>query len=101
MRIERIGRILAGEVDGTAVIRPRERATVPPPAARLRSHSPPTNPGRFSAPARAIQELAGHADITTTQRYMHRSPAALDQAIKLLEGPGREFRGDMGETRQA
>ena len=53
------------------------------------------------APARAIQELAGHADITTTQRYMHLSPAALDQAIKLLEGPGCENRGDMGETRRA
>ena len=39
------------------------------------------------APARAIQELAGHADLTMTQRYMHLSPAALDAAIKLLDEP--------------
>lgn len=37
------------------------------------------------APARAIQELAGHADLTMTQRYMHLSPAALDAAIRLLD----------------
>jgi integrase len=37
------------------------------------------------APARAIQELAGHQDLVTTQRYMHLSPAALDSAIRLLD----------------
>ena len=37
------------------------------------------------APARTIQELAGHQDLGTTQRYMHLSPAALDAAIRLLE----------------
>src|SRR2546425_1344185 len=39
------------------------------------------------APARAIQELAGHQDLATTQRYMHLSPAALDTAIRLLDAP--------------
>jgi integrase len=39
------------------------------------------------APARAIQELAGHKDLKTTQRYMHLSPAAVESAIRLLEQP--------------
>jgi site-specific recombinase XerD len=54
------------------------------------------------APARAIQELAGHQDLTTTQRYMHLGPAALDNAIRLLDGGGvtRSF-GDILETRMA
>ncbi len=51
------------------------------------------------APARAIQELAGHQEIGTTQRYMHLTPAALDAAIRLLESPGVPLqRGDMLET---
>ena len=54
------------------------------------------------APARAIQELAGHKDLLMTQRYMHLSPAALDAAIRLLEQPAgawvaRDF-GDIVET---
>ncbi len=36
------------------------------------------------APAKAIQELAGHADLTTTLRYMHLSPSARQGAIALL-----------------
>ena len=51
------------------------------------------------APARAIQELAGHQDLTTTQRYMQLSPAALDSAIQLLDSSGiHHTRGDILET---
>ena len=39
-------------------------------------------------PARTIQKLARHKDLATTQRYMHLSPNATDQGIKMLE----EFR---------
>ena len=60
------------------------------------------------APARAIQELAGHRDIGTTQRYMHLSPAALDAAIRLLldpfgdDGPlGRVVVAKVGEAEMA
>jgi site-specific recombinase XerD len=40
------------------------------------------------APARAIQELAGHQELGTTQRYMHLSPAAIESAIRLLDVAG-------------
>ena len=62
------------------------------------------------APARAIQGLAEHQDLSTTQRYMHLSPAAIEGAIRLLEmrGPaeaGRHVltggRGDILETADA
>ena len=35
----------------------------------------------------AIQALAGHQELSMTQRYMHVSPAALDEAIRLLDSP--------------
>jgi integrase len=37
-------------------------------------------------PAKAIQELAGHADLKTTLRYMHLSPANRSTAMAALEG---------------
>ena len=51
------------------------------------------------APARAIQELAGHQDLATTQRYMHLSPAAIEGAIRLLDEAGIPLhRGNMVAT---
>jgi integrase len=53
---------------------------------------------RGAAP-RAIQELAGHRDLSTTQRYMHLSPAAVQSAIRLLEPTNdRTGFGDILET---
>lgn len=40
------------------------------------------------APARAIRELAGHRDLSTTQKYKHMSPSAVADAIRLLDGAG-------------
>ena len=43
--------------------------------------------------------LAGHKDLTTSQRYMHLSPAAIDGAIRLLEEPAPVSKaGDILET---
>jgi integrase len=41
----------------------------------------------------AIKELAGHEQITTTQRYMHLSPAAKSEAISLLDR-GEDLRAE-------
>lgn len=40
-------------------------------------------------PAKVIQELAGHADLKTTMRYMHLAGGSLEAGIAILEGTQR------------
>ncbi len=79
--------------------RAARRANVQHEGVHVLRHSFCSHLAMKGAPARAIQELAGHKDLTTTQRYMHLSPAALDAAIRLLDAPGLYLRrGDILET---
>jgi site-specific recombinase XerD len=78
------GQPLTQKVVQVLVRRTARRANVKPGIHILR-HSFCSHLAMRGAPARAIQELAGHQDLGTTQRYMHLSPAALDAAIRLLE----------------
>ncbi len=81
------GQPLTQKVVQGLVARAARRAKVKPGVHILR-HTFCSHLAMRGAPARAIQELAGRQDLTTTQRYMHLSPAALDAAIRLLDGAG-------------
>lgn len=47
-------------------------------------------------PAMSIKELAGHEDLSATQRYMHLSPVAIENAIRVLEMPRFQLAGGNG-----
>lgn len=67
------------------VLRASRRGKVPEQGVHILRHSFCSHLAMRGAPAKAIQELAGHRDLGMTQRYMHLSPAALDSAIRLLD----------------
>ena len=78
--------------------RAARRANVKPGVHILR-HTFCSHLAMRGAPARAIQELAGHEDLATTQGYMHLSPPAVEGAIRLLDNPsGILNRGEIGEA---
>jgi integrase len=71
-------------------IRASERvAGVPHSGVHILRHTFCSHLAMRGAPAKAIQELAGHASLATTQRYMHLSPGATEDAIRLLDGASR------------
>jgi integrase len=72
------------EVQGL-VARAARRANLVNVGVHILRHTFCSHLAMHGAPARAIQELAGHQDLTTTQRYMHLSPAAIESAIRLLD----------------
>lgn len=41
-------------------------------------------------PLRVIQGFLGHGSITTTERYAHLAPSSLDEAVRLLNGVGKQ-----------
>jgi integrase len=72
------------------VLRAARRASLRNGGVHVLRHTFCSHLAMRGAPARAIQELAGHRDLVTIQRYMHLSPAAIESAIRLLdEGAGR------------
>jgi len=81
------------------VLRAARRAQIAKGGVHILRHTFCSHLAMRGAPARAIQELAGHQDLATTQRYMHLSPAAIEGAIRLLETTGSApRRGDIVET---
>ncbi len=82
------GQPLSQKVVQLLVRRSAERANLAEKGVHILRHTFCSHLAMRGAPPRAIQELAGHKNLSTTERYMHLSPAAIEGAIRLLEQPG-------------
>jgi site-specific recombinase XerD len=79
--------------------RSAERAGLAKQGVHILRHTFCSHLAMRGAPVRAIQELAGHSYLSTTQRYMHLSPATVEGAVGLLQQPSPVSRfGDILET---
>jgi integrase len=83
------GQPLTRQMVQSRALRASRRAKLSQGGVHILRHTFCSHLAMRGAPARAIQELAGHADLSTTQRYMHLSPAATEDAIRLLDGRDR------------
>lgn len=93
------GQPLTQKIVRNLVLRAARRALLRNQGVHVLRHTFCSHLAMRGAPARAIQELAGHKDLSTTQRYMHLSPAAIEGAIRLLEQrPDGQVLGDGLET---
>jgi len=81
------------------VLRASRRAKLSEDGVHILRHTFCSHLAMKGAPPRAVQELAGHRELSMTQRYMHLSPAALESAIRLLDQPfAAPSFGDILET---
>ena len=85
--VESLGAIRSRMV-AEAVKRSARRAQLAVSGVHRLRHSFCSHLAMRGAPAKSIQELAGHQDLLTRQRYMHLSPAAIEGAIRRLDSPG-------------
>ncbi len=78
--------VLRGVRKGDELRQAARRAVVANNGPHILRHTFCSHLAMRGAAPRAIQELAGHSEMSTTQRYMHLSPAAIESAIRLLDG---------------
>ena len=83
-------RLTRGEAD-TKLWRPCRRAGLRKITWHVTRHTFCSHLAMRGASPKAIQELAGHSSLNTTQRYMHLSPGASRHAIDLLDAPRTEI----------
>ena len=80
------GSILTQKMVRVVVGRAARKANLQSGVHRLR-HTFCSHLAMHGIPARTIQEMAGHQDLTTTMRYMHMSPKSMDAAVLALDSP--------------
>ncbi len=83
--LDREGRKLYARLLDYAMYRAQRSADLPKRGPHVLRHTFCSHLAMKGAPIRTIQQLAGHANASTTERYMHLAPRVLGTAIDLLD----------------